>query len=173
MVVFDERGVGNGWLLPAGPLRQPFTAPLPRSVVVYNAASATTAWVGETVQRSLAGAVLLSDWWDGKPAAMGALIALRETPVWAAAGMAQPARFFDMLRAVGLDTIKPLPLPDHFDFAALPWPNEAVDVVVTEKDAVKLRPERMRRTRVWVTPLNFALHPASDAALLALLPPPT
>jgi tetraacyldisaccharide 4'-kinase len=177
VIVFDERGVGNGWLLPAGPLREPFAAPPPRSVVIYNAARASTPWPGETVQRSLAGVVLLSDWWDGKPAALHPVIALRETPVWAAAGMAQPQRFFDMLRDAGLQNLRPLPLPDHFDFAALPWPADALEVIVTEKDAVKLRPERMgithitQITRVWVAPLNFALHPASSAALLALLPP--
>jgi tetraacyldisaccharide 4'-kinase len=172
VVVFDERGVGNGWLLPAGPLREPFGAPPQRSVVVYNAARASTAWPGETVQRSLAGVVLLSDWWDGKAASATSLTALCERPVWAAAGMAHPKRFFDMLHAAGLQNLRPLPLPDHFDFAALPWPANALDVIVTEKDAVKLRPERMGSTRVWVAPLNFALHPASSAALLALLPPP-
>jgi tetraacyldisaccharide 4'-kinase len=172
VVVFDARGVGNGWLLPAGPLREPFTVPPPRSVVVYNAALASTLWPGETVQTSLAAAVLLSDWWRGQAATADALTALRTRLVWAAAGMAQPQRFFDMLQRAGLHNIKPLALPDHFDFAALPWPADAQDVIVTEKDAVKLKPERMGRTRVWVAPLNFALHPASNAALLALLAPP-
>ena len=172
VVVFDERAVGNGWLLPAGPLREPFAAPPPRSVVIYNAASATTAWLGEPVQRSLAGAVLLSDWWEGQPATLDALNALRNRLVWAAAGMAAPQRFFDMLAFAGLQNLKPLALHDHFDFAALPWPTDAADVIVTEKDAVKLRPDRMGATRVWVAPLNFALHPKSRAALLALLPLP-
>jgi tetraacyldisaccharide 4'-kinase len=172
VVVFDARGAGNGWLLPAGPLREPFTVPPPRSVVVYNAAQPSTAWPGETTQASLNAAVLLSDWWDGQAATVDALNALRTRPVWAAAGMAQPQRFFDMLQRSGMHSVKPLPLPDHFDFAKLPWPADAQDVVVTEKDAVKLNPAMVGNTRVWVAPLNFALHPASDAALLALLPPP-
>jgi tetraacyldisaccharide 4'-kinase len=172
LVVFDERGVGNGWLLPAGPLREPFTrCPPKRTVVIYNATRATTGWPGETVQRSLAGAVLLTDWWAGAPASMPALHALKDKPVHAAAGMAQPERFFDMLRDAGFTQLKPRSLPDHFDFAALPWPADALDVIVTEKDAVKLQPERVGFTRVWVAPLNFALHFNSSAALLALLPP--
>jgi tetraacyldisaccharide 4'-kinase len=172
VVVFDARGVGNGWLLPAGPLREPFTAPPPRSVVVYNAAQASTSWPGETVQASLTAAVTLSDWWHGQAATTDALNALRSRPVCAAAGMAQPQRFFEMLHRAGLQNVKPLALPDHFDFAALPWPADAQDVIVTEKDAVKLKPADMGTTRVWVAPLNFALHPASNVALLALLPPP-
>ncbi len=171
VVVFDERGIGNGWLLPAGPLREPFTSASPaRSVVTYNAAQATTSWPGETVQRSLAGAVLLSDWWAGQAASTYALQALQAKPLWAAAGMAQPERFFSMLRHAGLAPVQALPLPDHFDFSTLPWPSEAQDVIVTEKDAVKLKPERVGSTRVWVAPLNFELNPTSNAALLALLP---
>jgi tetraacyldisaccharide 4'-kinase len=173
VVVFDARGGGNGWLLPAGPLREPLTHTAPsRTVVIYNAAHASTKWPGETAQRSLAGAVRLSEWWQGQPASADALEALRSKPVFAAAGMAQPERFFSMLRDAGLAQLQALPLPDHFDFAALPWPAAAQDVIVTEKDAVKLKPADMGTTRVWVAPLNFALHPASNAALLALLPPP-
>ena len=86
--------------------------------------------------------------------------------------MAHPERFFAMLRAAGL-TIDPLPLPDHYDFATLPWPTSTVDVVITEKDAVKLTPERAGSTRVWVVPLDFRLGAELERALLALLPSPS
>ncbi len=177
VVVFDERGVGNGWLLPAGPLREPFPATPVASahkhtVVVYNALQASTRWPGEVAQRKLAGAVLLEHWWAGQPATDEGLRALQSKPIWAAAGMARPERFFAMLRSAGLARLQPLPLPDHFDFSFLPWPADALDVIVTEKDAVKLKPAQTGGVRVWVAPLNFALHPASGAALLALLPPP-
>lgn len=169
VVVFDERGAGNGWLLPAGPLREPLPRRLPANTrVLYNAAQATTALPGRTVQRRLRGAVALADWWAGRPASEDALRALAARPLVAAAGLAHPQRFFDMLRAAGL-TIAPLPLPDHFDFATLPWPADAHDVVVTEKDAVKLRPGHTGSARVWVAPLDFALGDAFERELLALL----
>ena len=171
VVVFDERGAGNGWMLPAGPLREPMPPlPPPRSVVVYNAAQVTTAWPGACAHRSLAGVVRLADWWAGGPASQPSLIALRKRPVTAAAGLARPARFFDMLRQAGLQ-VTALPLPDHHDFATLPWPAGTEDVVVTEKDAVKLPAERTGGPRVWVAPLNFELNETSRAALLALLAP--
>ena len=177
VVVFDERGVGNGWLLPAGPLREPLTShPPPRTVVLYNALQPSTEWPGSLARRQLAGLVALPDWWTGQAATMSCLtrLAASPSPVLAAAGVSQPERFFGMLRAAGL-AITPLPLPDHHDYATLPWPAEATDVVVTEKDAVKLRPERLAAqgafARVWVAPLDFQCDAAFDAVLQTLLPP--
>jgi tetraacyldisaccharide 4'-kinase len=172
VLVFDERGVGNGWLLPAGPLREflPRTVP-PRSLVVYNASTPSTSLRGTLARRSLAGAVALADWWEGRPASLDALDALRDRPMLAAAGVARPDRFFSMLRERGL-AITPLPLPDHHAYLTLPWSAGTTDVIVTEKDAIKLDAARIGQTRVWVAPLDFTLDAAFDAALLELLPPP-
>jgi tetraacyldisaccharide 4'-kinase len=103
VLVFDERGVGNGWLLPAGPLREALPAAVPeRSVVLYNADRPTTALPGWTAQRRLAGVSSLDDWWRGVQPSLGALRALQGRPLIAAAGTARPERFFAMLRAAGL-----------------------------------------------------------------------
>ncbi len=170
VLVFDERGVGNGWLLPAGPLREPLPASVPaRSVVLYNAPAPSTPLAGRLATRALAGAVALADWRAGRVASIATLEALRGRPLVAAAGVARPNRFFDMLREHGLH-ISTLALPDHFDFATLPWPTHTADVVLTEKDAVKLDPARVGATRVWVAALDFALPAAFETALLALLP---
>ena len=172
LIVFDERGTGNGWLLPAGPLREPFTrvAP-PRSVVLYNATAPTTAWPGGVVVRRLGGVAPLGSWWSGAPASAAPFDALRGRRILAAAGVARPQRFFGMLRERGLD-IEELALPDHFAFDTLPWAAHAGDVVVTEKDAVKLAANAQPATaRVWVATLDFQLAPASASRLLSLLPP--
>jgi len=172
VLVFDERGAGNGWLLPAGPLREALPGAVPaRSLVVYNAPAASTPLRGTLATRSLAGAVALADWWQGQPATRAALDALRDRPLIAAAGLARPERFFAMLRAHGL-AITPRPLPDHFNYAALPWAADVADVIVTEKDAIKIDPLRTGATRVWVAPLDFTLDAAFSAALFELLPPP-
>jgi tetraacyldisaccharide 4'-kinase len=76
-----------------------------------------------------------------------------------------------MLREHGLEVVE-LPLSDHHDFRALPWPVTTGDVVISEKDAVKIDPTQRFGSRVWVATLDFSPEPAFDQALLALLPPP-
>jgi len=171
VIVFDERGIGNGWLLPAGPLREPLRSKVPdHSVVLYNADRVTTPWPGGIARRRLAGAVSLAGWWSGQAATPATLARLAERPLLAAAGMARPERFFEMLRGAGLNIVG-LPLPDHHDYASLPWPSDAADVIVTEKDAVKLTTGRAGSTRIWVAPLDFDVDAAFESALLALMPP--
>ena len=97
----------------------------------------TTALPGFMARRALAGALALADWWAGAPPTGAALEDLRGREVVAVAGLARPERFFAMLREQGLSIVERA-VGDHDDFARLPWPISASDVIVTEKDAVKL-----------------------------------
>jgi tetraacyldisaccharide 4'-kinase len=170
IIVFDERGTGNGWRLPAGPLRDPMPRRLPpRSLVLYNASVPSTALPGHVARRSLAGAVSLAGWWLGDTPGRDVLASLRGRPVLAAAGLAHPARFFRMLREKGLEIVEH-PLPDHHGYDELAWPDGFADVIVTEKDAVKLRPAPSGTVRVWVAALDFGFPEAFEQELLALLP---
>jgi tetraacyldisaccharide 4'-kinase len=173
IIVFDARGAGNGWLLPAGPLRQPLPLKVPRrSVVVYNCPEASTPLPGYMVTSQLGGAVAWSAWRAGEPATAETLQILavlsQQQTLWAAAGIAQPERFFSMLRKSGLN-IQPLSLPDHHDFATPPWPLDATDVVITEKDAVKLKQTDHTHTRVWVVPLDLTWNGDLDLVLIEAL----
>lgn len=171
VLVFDERGAGNGWLQPAGPLREPMPDSVPaRSVVLYNAAQASTALPGHLARRGLAGVVALEPWWRGAKPAPDSIDALRGRSLLAVAGLARPQRFFAMLRDRGLDIVEH-PLPDHHDYATMAWPPGSTDVVLTEKDAVKIRPERAAGLRIWVAALDFGFDAAFERDLLALLPP--
>jgi tetraacyldisaccharide 4'-kinase len=170
VIVIDDRGHGNGLLLPAGPLRQrPPNRLSGNSLVLYSAGIASTPLPGHLGHRRLAGAVALADWWHRVPARPELLTALRGRDLVAAAGLARPARFFSMLDDAGLG-FRALPLADHFDFCTLPWPVGTADVVVSEKDAVKLDPARLGATRVWVVPLDFVPEAGFGAALARLLP---
>jgi tetraacyldisaccharide 4'-kinase len=170
LVVFDGRGIGNGWPLPAGPLRErasaiwPAERASPRRFILVNghwpapparALDAPRERCFEA-RRSLGGAVALADWASGSAASLATLHALRGRPVLGAAGIGDPERFFTMLEAEGL-TVARLPLPDHAAFDALPWPDGTPDVVLTEKDAVKLAGRPLGTTRVWVATLDFGL----------------
>ncbi len=174
LLVFGAQGLGNGYLLPAGPLRQNQAyPPLPGSradTLVLHTDGNTSSQPPEFVaQRSLGKAWPLAAWWQAQVTAAVPLQTLAHRPLLACAGLAQPDRFFDMLRQSGLQ-FEALPQPDHANFDPLPWPPDAPDVLVTEKDAVKLHPERLPPgQRVWVLPLDLQAPPAFEQALYQAL----
>ena len=169
LVVFDDRGIGNGLLLPAGPLREALPQQLPsRMRVLYAGSRFSTTLPGWLVQRRITCAWPLVAWLAGDAQQAVTLATLQGRRLLAAAGLAAPEKFFVMLEAAGL-RFERMPLPDHFSFSTLPWSSANPDVLVTEKDAVKLLPGLMGSTRVWVVPLDFDLPPALIADLSALL----
>jgi tetraacyldisaccharide 4'-kinase len=184
IVVFDERGQGNGWLLPAGPLREPISA-APASLdglpplVLYNAQQASTQLAGHLAQRGLAPLQTLQSWLTASgekpPDAMALTEPPRDQVLTALAGIAQPERFFQALRQQGWQ-VHGIPLPDHASWSTLPWPEGAAHVVVTEKDAVKLDLSHLRQhrpaTTVWVAALHFQPEPDFWKGLDARLPSP-
>lgn len=175
VVVFDERGLGNGRLLPAGPLREPPPPqPGPRMLVLYNHPVASTAWPGVVTNRQLGAAWPLAAWRAGDARRAQPLAALRGRPLLAVAGIAVPERFFSALEAAGLQ-IERLPLPDHFAYGTLPpWPASTREIVTTEKDAVKLAhhaADGVDAPAIWVVGLDLALPAEFTAALRARLAP--
>lgn len=169
VLVFDERGAGNGRLLPAGPLREPLPGSTPAGrLVVYNAAAPTTPLAGHIARRMLLGALPLDAWWRGEAASPDILASLQGRTLLAVCGVARPERFFAMLRERGL-TIEELALDDHHAFTTLPWPLTTADVIVTEKDAVKLPPTVRIGSRVWVAALDLVPDPSFEPALVALV----
>jgi tetraacyldisaccharide 4'-kinase len=192
IVVFDERGAGNGWLLPAGPLREPVGAPTypgmnVTPLVLYNASAPSTPLPGHLVGKRLAAPQLWSDWLIqcsamkavpmASPDTPERLTALRHSPaneVWAISGIAQPERFFEGLRTQG-QHFTPCPLADHADLNTLPWPTTARHVLMTEKDAVKIQLERVQThspdATLWVVALDFHPEHSFWQALDLRLPP--
>lgn len=171
IVVFDERGLGNGRLLPAGPLREPLPhAAEPQMLVLYNHARASTAWPGACAERRLGAATPLPAWLAGRSEGAQALASLRGRRLLALAGIAVPERFFAALEAAGL-TIDRLPLPDHHAYdGPAPWPAHVREIVTTEKDAVKLqRHAQGSGPTIWVVGLDLLLPTAFTAELLARL----
>ncbi len=163
LCVFDERGVGNGHLLPAGPLRETWPRqPLQHASTGEDVPCLVVKTSGEAgphefaVQRQLADYAVQADgtqrslasWWD--------------TPVQALAGIAKPDKFFAMLREQGLNVAHTHALPDHADLQDLHIDPALGDVLCTEKDAVKLW---LQHPQAWAVPLQTTLPPELLAAI--------
>ncbi|PPE65939.1 tetraacyldisaccharide 4'-kinase [Caldimonas caldifontis] len=172
VLVFDERGIGNGWWLPAGPLRD--RPDRHADLVLYNAPMPSTARRGVLARRQLGQAVPLQAWWSGSRDGQGLddlAGHLAGEPVLAVAGIAHPARFFGMLRAHGLQ-VDPCALDDHHRYTEAPWAGHPAPwVLLTEKDAVKLRPgDRLAQDpRLHVVTLDFEPDPEYHLAVQRLL----
>lgn len=156
IAVFDERGTGNGWLLPAGLLREPWppapgTPFSPDLVLIQHRQDRAAPVVPSAAGVPVFHAVRrLADHAVGVGGERIALEALQGKALTAVAGIARPAVFFDMLRARGLTLAREVALPDHADQAVYEalLASPTTTVVCTEKDSVKL----------------FALHPDGGAA---------
>jgi tetraacyldisaccharide 4'-kinase len=167
IAVFDDRGVGNGWLLPAGPLREPWPERLQQGIDLVLHTGQNPAFEGYTSRRQLAGHAVAAD------GSRVALSDLQHQPLTALAGIASPEAFFGMLRARGLRLAKTLALPDHHDFKTDELDALAGQTVLcTEKDAVKLFALPNPSGTKWLAvPLEFSPEPAFFTALDALLAP--
>lgn len=150
--VMDERGAGNGWLLPAGPLREPWPRPVDLLLYTDGRPRPGAHWA----QRALG------------PEAINAhgetrdLKALAATAVDAVAGLARPEAFFAMLQASGLQLAQTWPRPDHDGFVDWCPPEHGRPLLCTEKDAVKLW---RQRPGAWAVPLRLEVSPAFWQAL--------
>ena len=155
--VFDDRGAGNGFLLPAGPLREPW----PRQVDLVLHSGLHPAFAGYTAHRGLAQFAVRQ---DGTQLPLANLLG---RPLVAVAAIARPEGFFDMLRERGLTLAQTIALPDHYSFdSEIPLPGNGYMLVCTEKDALKLwrnHPDAL------AVPLQFSPEPAFLAAIDALL----
>jgi tetraacyldisaccharide 4'-kinase len=170
LIVFDDRGAGNGLVLPAGPLRQPLPRLLPsRACVVYTGRRVSTELPGVFVPRIARRVVPLAAWHARDEREARPLSSLKGRRLTALAGIGAPEQFFATLDAAGLE-IDRLPCRDHADYAQPPWPTGTREVVTTEKDAVKLAALPHFEATVWVLPLDCDLPDALVRDLLALLP---
>ncbi|HEY3076197.1 MAG TPA: tetraacyldisaccharide 4'-kinase [Burkholderiales bacterium] len=149
IAVVDGRGFGNGLLLPAGPLREPAS----RLRAVDAVVSHGSALKGYAMQLKGAELHRMTDAADRRPAS-----AFAGQKVHAVAGIGEPNRFFLHLARLGVK-VAPHPFPDHHRFTPkeLDFGDDAA-VLMTEKDAVKLR--RVAQPNWWVLPVTAELDAA-------------
>jgi len=164
LVVFDHRLGGNGFLLPAGPLREPLSRHRDATLVNDPYSGTLPPWADTYALALTPGAA----WHLDQPALRRPLSQFANERVLAAAGIGAPERFFATLRAAGLAPATRA-LPDHYAFADNPFVDDAVDaILITEKDAVKLGAS-WRDARLWVVPVEAALDPRLIALVVEKL----
>ena len=166
IAVFDERGVMNGWCLPAGPLREPVSRLQGVDAVVLN---------GRTVSPELASdRPLFAMHLQGNvfhrlddPRIECGAADLAGGSLHAVAGIGAPQRFFDQLRGLGMDFIEHA-FADHHDFHAEDIAFTGGSILTTEKDAVKLARLSLSLP-VWVLPVTAEVSPDLAAFVLEKL----
>lgn len=142
IVIDSERGLGNGKVFPAGPLRAPLKAQLTRTdaLVLIGDGHAADSVAAEISNR-------------GKPVLRARLkpdaasvARLQGKPVFAFAGIGDPERFFRSLRACGIEVARTRRFADHHIFSrdelaalAADSQREQLTLVTTEKDLARLR----------------------------------
>lgn len=171
-VIDERRGLGNGRLLPAGPLREPAgrLASVDLKILTRRSAKIDPSPFPQFPNAVVAAPVL----GDAVSLATGERRALQTfagTRVHAIAGIGNPQAFFDALSAAGL-TVAPHPLPDHarLSVADITFP-DAAPVLMTEKDAVKCRPgaDASQIANCWAVRLDIAMTEADAQTIHRLL----
>lgn len=157
-VVDGARAFGNGWRLPVGPLREAVSRLRRVDHVVVNGEGQP--WPGAVAMR-----LVLEEW-----RALGGEGGDAPGPgsrVHAVAGIGNPERFFQALRAQGYEVVGHA-FPDHHDYVAADLDfGDALPVVMTEKDAVKCQSLALRQT--WYVPVRAELPAAFFDSLFGQL----
>ncbi|MEE4144455.1 MAG: tetraacyldisaccharide 4'-kinase [Halieaceae bacterium] len=156
----EQRRTGNGFCLPAGPLREPLARLENTDFVLYRGSADPRCGVQYLAQ----GLVNLhsGEQRPATPAAPG-------EAVFAVAGIGQPDQFFNTLARCGFD-IEPVVFPDHHrytasDFYRLP----GKPIIMTEKDAVKCG--GLAGVDAWYLKINAQLPQTVTTAVAALAQP--
>ncbi len=153
-VVDAERMHGNGYYLPAGPLREPVERLHSVDLVAYNGA-------GDSLHNFSLEQMAAE---NIKTGARAELTEFATKPVHAVAGIGHPQRFFEQLSVAGL-TVSEHAFADHHVYvdADLNF-SDTNDILMTEKDAVKC--DRIKLNTIWSVPVVARLSPRLEKDFL-------
>jgi tetraacyldisaccharide 4'-kinase len=180
LLVDAERGLGNGRLLPWGPLREPVAALERADVIVITKANLGAAEALRTRLAGPLGATVPIFYCDYVPERLASLDGKSVLPPGSLAGqdvfllcaIAQPEGFRATVAALGASIAGTIALPDHHPYRAAELPalaerlstqgGAAARWITTEKDAVKLRGRIPAPERLWVLEMAVAPEPAAE-----------
>ena len=173
LVVIDAtRGIGNGQVFPAGPLRAPLLAQTVRTgaLIVVGEGDGANGLVEKLKQRGLP---VLRARLKADPKSVSAL---RDQRVLAFAGIGDPARFFSTLRSNGVNVVEEKPFADHHIFSHLEIERllaaanaKSLKLVTTEKDMARIRSDaRLAQYANEIATLDVTLEFDDEEKLLSL-----
>ena len=183
-----ERGVGNGWLLPAGPMREPLRAARRADAVIAidtGRAGAAAGRASGAIPRSIAehrrllratlrpralvsSAGAAGRWTEGPLSLMGRRVV-------AVSGLADASGFYRMLRELETDLVGVLEYPDHHVYTAADWHSIVAAgrggavFVTTEKDLVKLERFPFERDSLYALRLEVVMDPDDETRLVEMI----
>lgn len=156
-VVDGQRRFGNGWCLPAGPLREPVSRLRQVDFIVSNGNAHSGEYEMNLVSEPFVYRLL-----DGEKCHVSDF-----NRVHAVAAIGNPQRFFDTLRQLGLDIIEHA-FADHYQFTAKDICfADNLPVMMTEKDAVKC--QVIAGEQHWSLPVAVVLNASFEQALVTKL----
>ena len=154
IAVCRHLSLGNGLMLPAGPLREPHDRLRQVDVTIDRDSEQVIESLGEV-------------WNLSNPEQRRHISEFHGQQVHALAGIGFPEIFFASLMQMGIELIEH-EFPDHHEFSAQDLNlKPELPVLVTHKDAVKLK--GLARENIWVVPLNIELNDELKNQILQLL----
>ncbi len=183
-----ERAVGNGWLLPAGPMREPLRAARRADAVIAvdaDGAGAAAERASVAVPRAIAAhprllratlrpralvtpAGAAARWVEGPLSLMGRRVV-------AVSGLASAGGFYRMLREMETDLVGVLEYPDHHVYTAADWHSIVAAgrggavFVTTEKDLVKLERFPFERDSLYALRLEVVMDLDDETRLVEMI----
>ncbi len=172
VVIDTEYGIGNGRIIPAGPLREPVDQGMKRADAIIMVGPISPDAADARVRSTGGGKPLLrAEMAPGVEA-----YALTDRAVVAFAGIARPEKFFNMLAGIGAHVLAGHAFPDHHPYR----PDEIMTLVdaatadkavlvTTAKDFVRLPPEARPMVQVVTADLEFEDPGLLDRVLAPVL----
>ena len=149
IVVMDERGVGNGALLPMGPLRELPSRLKQVNALVINGNKTPSVDTSALLTHMQLEAADLRPLNENEQ-----LFDPDIRPITAIAGIGYPQRFFNTLSSLNISPDQQRAMPDHHQFSIDDFPTDGT-ILMTEKDAVKCR--QLALKNAWYLPVNANL----------------
>jgi tetraacyldisaccharide 4'-kinase len=182
VLVSNERGFGNGWTLPAGPMREPVRAVGRADAIIVVSSGTDASAIRPSQMKKLNACKVLHA--SLRPRAFviaehgvwrEAGVGLGGRRVLAVSGLADSTAFYSMLRELDADLVGVFDYPDHHAYTTADWQamvNAMRDtnlIVTTEKDLVKLERFPFPRDSLYALRLEVTMDAVDARALDELI----